>query len=104
MDVDRAGRQRRPRKLIVSPTAPTDWTSPHAATLSLSDVRGRGMRLDGQRVVVIGGSSGIGLGIAKVAAWAGAHVVVAGRSAGKFEAAKAEVGCEVECRVLDATD
>ena len=62
------------------------------------------MRLDGQRVVVIGGSSGIGLGIAKVAAWAGAHVVVAGRSAEKFEAAKAEVGREVECRVLDATD
>ena len=62
------------------------------------------MRLDGQRVVVIGGSSGIGLGIAKVAARAGARVVLAGRSAEKFEAAKAEVGREVEARVLDATD
>lgn len=62
------------------------------------------MRLDGQRVVVIGGGSGIGLGIAKVAAGAGARVVLAGRSAGKLEAAKAEVGAEAEARVLDATD
>ena len=62
------------------------------------------MRLDGQRVVVIGGSSGIGLGIAKVAAREGARVVVAGRSADKLEAALRELGGAAEGRAVDATD
>jgi NAD(P)-dependent dehydrogenase (short-subunit alcohol dehydrogenase family) len=48
------------------------------------------MRLDGQVVAVIGGSSGIGLGIAKAAAEAGARVVIAGRTAAKLEAARRE--------------
>jgi NAD(P)-dependent dehydrogenase (short-subunit alcohol dehydrogenase family) len=62
------------------------------------------MRLDGQRVVVIGGSSGIGLGIARAAAGAGARVVVAGRSAEKLEAARRELGDAAEGRMVDATD
>ena len=63
------------------------------------------MRLDGQVVAVIGGSSGIGLGIAKAAAEAGARVVVAGRTAAKLEAARREIGdAAAEARELDATD
>ena len=64
------------------------------------------MRLDGQVVAVIGGSSGIGLGIAKAAAEAGARVVVAGRTAAKLEAALREIGGAgaVEALELDATD
>lgn len=62
------------------------------------------MRLDGQVVAVIGGSSGIGLGIARAAAEAGARVVIAGRTAAKLEAARREVGESAAARELDATD
>lgn len=54
------------------------------------------MRLEGQRVMVIGGSSGIGLGTAKAAVREGAPVVIASRSAEKL-AAEAEI-LEVELR------
>ena len=43
--------------------------------------------LHGQRVIVVGGGSGIGLAVAAQAVEAGAHVAIAGRSAGKLEAA-----------------
>ena len=62
------------------------------------------MRLDGQVVAVVGGSSGIGLGIAKAAAGAGARVVIAGRSVAKLEAAQRDLGEAAEARELDATD
>lgn len=55
------------------------------------------MRLEGQRVMVIGGSSGIGLGTAKAAVREGARVVIASRSAEKLAAAEAEI-LEVELR------
>jgi NAD(P)-dependent dehydrogenase (short-subunit alcohol dehydrogenase family) len=38
------------------------------------------MRLDGQRVVIIGGSSGVGLETARLALAEGASVTIAGRS------------------------
>ena len=41
----------------------------------------------GMRVLVVGGSSGIGLGTAKVAREAGADVTIAGRSAERLAAA-----------------
>lgn len=50
--------------------------------------------LDGQRVVVIGGSSGIGLATAHQARSAGARVVVTGRNPERLAAAAAEVGAE----------
>jgi NAD(P)-dependent dehydrogenase (short-subunit alcohol dehydrogenase family) len=62
------------------------------------------MSLDSQRVVMIGGTSGIGLATAKRAAAAGARPVVASRSAQRVEWAKAEIGGSVEGAVLDATD
>lgn len=62
------------------------------------------MELDGKKVVIIGGSSGTGLGTAKVAAANGAQVVIASRSQEKLAAAKAEIGGAVETKVVDATD
>lgn len=48
--------------------------------------------LAGRRVVVIGGSEGIGLATAQLAAAAGAEVIVASRSPKKLEAAVAAIG------------
>jgi NAD(P)-dependent dehydrogenase (short-subunit alcohol dehydrogenase family) len=63
--------------------------------------RPSGWSLRGQRVVVVGGTSGMGLGAARAAAEAGAHVIVAGR---RSEAARdlgpSEQG-QVEHAVLD---
>lgn len=61
------------------------------------------MSLTDKRVVVVGGSTGIGFEIAKAALADGAEVMIASRSKERLEAAKAELG-KVEARVLDATD
>jgi NAD(P)-dependent dehydrogenase (short-subunit alcohol dehydrogenase family) len=62
------------------------------------------MNLKGKRVVIIGGSSGIGLATAKLAACAGAGVVIASRSPGKLERASAEIPGEVEAVAVDLRD
>lgn len=59
--------------------------------------------IENQRVVVIGGSSGIGLAIAKAAVADGAKVVIASRSAEKLRQASLEIGSAVESRPLDLT-
>ncbi|MEO0248050.1 MAG: SDR family oxidoreductase [candidate division WOR-3 bacterium] len=59
------------------------------------------MKLKGQRVVIIGGSSGIGLAIAKMAVSEGALVVIASRSLVKLEKAAAEIRGEVEVLTVD---
>jgi NAD(P)-dependent dehydrogenase (short-subunit alcohol dehydrogenase family) len=59
------------------------------------------MSLDNQRIVVIGGSSGLGLGIAKAAALAGAHVIIASRSSERLASAKAQIEGSVEAIELD---
>lgn len=53
------------------------------------------MKLQGKRVVVIGGTSGIRSATAKAAVSAGAKVVIAGRSEQKIQQAQA-VGSDVE--------
>jgi NAD(P)-dependent dehydrogenase (short-subunit alcohol dehydrogenase family) len=61
------------------------------------------MSLKGQTVVVVGGSAGMGLAVAKAAAGEGARVLIAGRSAERLARAAAEIEGPVETRVLDAT-
>jgi NAD(P)-dependent dehydrogenase (short-subunit alcohol dehydrogenase family) len=64
-------------------------------------------RLDGRRALVLGGSSGIGLGAAAALAQAGAQVVVAARGRERVDktvAALREAGHEAEGLAVDAVD
>lgn len=61
------------------------------------------MTLNNKKVVVIGGSSGIGFAIAKSVAAMGASVVISGRSAKKLEAALAEIEQDVLIYPVDLT-
>lgn len=61
-------------------------------------------RLDGSTVVVIGGSSGIGLACAEAAWEAGASVVIAGRSPKRLARAQERLGADVRTLVADVTD
>ena len=54
-----------------------------------------------RRVVVTGGSSGIGLGIARHFAEAGGDVVIIGRDAGRLEQARAQIRAEVRIEAGD---
>ncbi len=59
--------------------------------------------LDGQTVVVIGGSAGIGLATARLARSEGAEVILTGRSPERLERAAREVGAR-DTAAFDATD
>jgi NAD(P)-dependent dehydrogenase (short-subunit alcohol dehydrogenase family) len=59
------------------------------------------MNLAGQKVVVVGGSSGIGLSTAAMAKQNGAEVIIASRSAEKLKAAADKIG--VKAIVADVT-
>jgi NAD(P)-dependent dehydrogenase (short-subunit alcohol dehydrogenase family) len=61
------------------------------------------MSLKEKKVVIIGGSSGIGLASAKAAAAAGAYVLIAGRSQKNLHKALEEIEGEAEGRILDVT-
>jgi len=64
-----------------------------------------GHTLHNQRIVIIGGSSGIGLATAQGAIAEGAQVVIAGRSSSKLEQAKAVLGDgHVETYTVDNQD
>jgi NAD(P)-dependent dehydrogenase (short-subunit alcohol dehydrogenase family) len=62
------------------------------------------MDLNGQRVVVMGGSSGIGEATAARFAADGAEVVVTGRDQAKLDAAAERIGGKVSAYRLDAAD
>jgi len=62
------------------------------------------MSLDRKTVVIVGGSSGIGLASAAAASALGARVVMAGRSEQKLDAARRDVEGRIEARRLDMTD
>lgn len=61
------------------------------------------MSLDGQRVVIIGGSSGIGLATARLAREQGAIVTIGGRSEAKLQEASRLLG-EVDIASVDIAD
>ena len=64
-------------------------------------------RLDGQRALAVGASSGIGLACAVALAQAGAEVTVAARSADKLESLAAEMrdaGMQVQTLSMDVAD
>jgi NAD(P)-dependent dehydrogenase (short-subunit alcohol dehydrogenase family) len=63
-----------------------------------------GRSLKDARVLVLGGSSGIGLAAAKAAAAAGATVTIASRSNEKVQAAVAQIGKGASGTALDTTD
>jgi NAD(P)-dependent dehydrogenase (short-subunit alcohol dehydrogenase family) len=62
------------------------------------------MALAGSQVVVIGGTSGIGLEVARAAAAHGARVTAAGRSPERIRAAQSSLGDAVAVRALDMSD
>ena len=59
--------------------------------------------LEGQTVVVLGGSAGIGLETARLARSEGAEVIITGRNAQRLEQAAADVGAH-NATAFDATD
>ena len=60
-------------------------------------------RIDGQRAVVTGGGSGLGLGIAKVFVEAGAEVIIIGRNEEKLQKAQQELGPKCSYKAFDVT-
>lgn len=64
------------------------------------------MSLENQKILVVGGSSGIGLGVAAAALDRGAHLVIAGRSEDKLRKAAETLaaGNRVETYSVDMTD
>jgi NAD(P)-dependent dehydrogenase (short-subunit alcohol dehydrogenase family) len=63
-----------------------------------------GNGLQDKRVVVLGGSSGIGLAVAQLAAAQGGKVVIASSNAERVEKAVASVGREVQGHAVDLSD
>lgn len=61
------------------------------------------MDLQNKKIVIIGGSSGIGFESAKRAVNQGAEVIIAGRSEEKLQKAKAEIGSNTTTYSLDFT-
>lgn len=62
------------------------------------------MSLKNATVVILGGSSGIGLATAKAARAEGAQVLITGRSAQRLQTARADLGGTVRTVVLDVAD
>ena len=62
------------------------------------------MSLADTTVVILGGSSGIGLATAKAALAEAARVVITGRSAERLQQASTQLGGQVRTAVLDVLD
>ncbi|MDD5056341.1 MAG: SDR family oxidoreductase [Sideroxydans sp.] len=60
--------------------------------------------LKNSKVVVVGGSSGIGFAVARQALVAGAEVVIASRSQDKLQAAAQQLGSRVSTQQVDVSD
>src|SRR2546430_2257385 len=64
----------------------------------------RGNGLQDKRVVVLGGSSGIGLAVAEQAASQGASVIIASSSAERVQKAVESIGGEAQGQAVDVSD
>jgi len=62
------------------------------------------MSIEAQSVVIIGGSSGIGLAIAKEAVDAGAEVTIAGRSQNRLDEARRAIAGDIAVRTVDLSN
>jgi len=62
------------------------------------------LNLEGKKVVVIGGSSGMGLATAKAAAESGAQVFIGGRRSAALEDAVAQIGNNAEFLTVDSSN
>lgn len=62
------------------------------------------MPLRGQKLFIIGGSSGIGKATALAAIESGAHVIIGGRTEEKLSAAQTEIGGKLDLVVVDVRD
>ncbi len=62
------------------------------------------MRFEKKKIVVIGGSSGMGFATARMAAAEGAEVVIASRSQEKLQKARAQIQGVVEALTVNVTD
>ena len=62
------------------------------------------MRFQGQRIAILGGTSGLGLATAKAAAAEGADVVVASATAARVEGALVQLPASAEGHVVDLLD
>jgi NAD(P)-dependent dehydrogenase (short-subunit alcohol dehydrogenase family) len=62
------------------------------------------MSLEKKRILIFGGSSGIGLATAQTAALCQAEVIIAGRSQEKLEAARRQIAGSVRTLAVDLTD
>ncbi|SAL52491.1 short chain dehydrogenase [Caballeronia sordidicola] len=72
--------------------------------MSHGETNSAGIRLKGKKVIVLGGSSGIGHAVAEYAVQEGAHVVIASSNAQRVEAVAASLGTKAQGRALDLTD
>jgi NADP-dependent 3-hydroxy acid dehydrogenase YdfG len=59
---------------------------------------------ENKRVVIIGGSSGIGLAVAEEAAWQGADVVIVSSKAERVQEAIQSIGGEARGQAVDVSD
>ena len=64
----------------------------------------QGSGLEDKRVVILGGSSGIGLAVAEQASSEGAKVVVVSGNPERIQKAKQSVGGEVDDQTVDLSD
>src|ERR1700691_3852007 len=97
------GRSAAGRAIVGSVTIPEPRSCPMATTAPAPAAVTREPELLGQTVLVIGGSSGIGLETARRARAEGADVILVGRDPGRLEQAATELGAKASA-AFDATD